>query len=207
MTATQELFTPRLHLCAAEPEDCWELHEIWSAPQVSGDQFDGQPPTLESALRFIESSRTAMPPLWVIRSRRTTRAIGSVAMCPFLSEPERSPVGATSGTFSASIRPGLWGHGYAFEAANAVIDHAFAAQGLRSMVARCSQGNGRGRALLERLGFNQVRHARADEQPAELRYLLLSDWTRPPGRRVQPIARQEVPHVAATSLSPLEQSP
>jgi RimJ/RimL family protein N-acetyltransferase len=53
-----------------------------------------------------------------------------------------------------------WGHGYATEAASAVLDHAFGALGLREVVSFTSVGNVRSRSVMERLGMT---HDPADD--------------------------------------------
>lgn len=46
-----------------------------------------------------------------------------------------------------------WGRGYAFEAAQAVVEYAFGTAGLHRLAARTHAGNDRSAKLLERLGF------------------------------------------------------
>jgi RimJ/RimL family protein N-acetyltransferase len=46
-----------------------------------------------------------------------------------------------------------WGHGYAFEAMTAILDHAYHELGLERLWARFHAGNESSRVLLERLGF------------------------------------------------------
>ena len=46
-----------------------------------------------------------------------------------------------------------WGHGYATDAARAVLDHAFGAMGLKTVFAQTSDSNARSTRMMHRLGF------------------------------------------------------
>ena len=59
------------------------------------------------------------------------------------------------------FRLDLWGKGYAHEAMQAVIAHAFGALGLARLWARSHSGNARSKRLLERLGFEHEGTLRA----------------------------------------------
>jgi RimJ/RimL family protein N-acetyltransferase len=55
--------------------------------------------------------------------------------------------------FGVHIASRHWRHGYAFEAASSVIDHAFAARGVKALFAGHNPANAASRSLLTRLGF------------------------------------------------------
>jgi RimJ/RimL family protein N-acetyltransferase len=55
--------------------------------------------------------------------------------------------------FGVHIASRHWRHGYAFEAASSVIDHAFAALGVKALFAGHNPANAASRSLLTRLGF------------------------------------------------------
>jgi ribosomal-protein-alanine N-acetyltransferase len=56
-----------------------------------------------------------------------------------------------------ALRSAFWGHGYAFEAASAVLAHGRNAFGLRRIVAIVTPGNLVSKALLEKLGLRYER--------------------------------------------------
>ena len=74
-------------------------------------------------------------------------------------------VGLSVPTFTAPFMPCVeigwrlaaahWGHGYATEAARAVLDHAWDAVGLDEAVSFTTAGNARSRAVMERLGMRR----------------------------------------------------
>ena len=68
-----------------------------------------------------------------------------------------------------ALLPPYWGHGYAFEAASAVLAEAREAHGLRRIVAITSLGNDPSIQLLGKLGFRFERIARFTEGGEELR--------------------------------------
>ena len=56
------------------------------------------------------------------------------------------------------VRHGHWGRGYAAEAAQAVISHAFGALGVRGLFAGHHEDNQASRRILENLGFRYTHH-------------------------------------------------
>jgi len=52
-----------------------------------------------------------------------------------------------------SLDPASWGHGYAAEAAEAVLGYAFGVVGLDRVIAEIDEGNTASAALAERLGM------------------------------------------------------
>jgi RimJ/RimL family protein N-acetyltransferase len=80
-----------------------------------------------------------------------------------------------------------WGHGYATEAARAVLDHAWDVVGLDELVSFTTAGNARSRAVMERLGMQRdpaedFAHPRLPEGHP-LRPHVLYRIARPAGRR------------------------
>jgi RimJ/RimL family protein N-acetyltransferase len=62
-----------------------------------------------------------------------------------------------------SLAPGAWGHGYATEAAQAVVDYGLGFLGLPEVLAEVDEGNAASVAVIERLGMT-----RFDVVPGEL---------------------------------------
>jgi [ribosomal protein S5]-alanine N-acetyltransferase len=53
------------------------------------------------------------------------------------------------------VAPGAWGHGYATEAARAVVVHALGALELPEVLAEVDEGNAASVAVIERLGMTR----------------------------------------------------
>ncbi len=69
--------------------------------------------------------------------------------------PSPRSIGITAGLeVDFVLAKPLWGHGYAQEAMNAIIDH-MTGLGLKRLAARLHAGNMRSEALLRRLHFQQ----------------------------------------------------
>lgn len=56
------------------------------------------------------------------------------------------------------MHPGFWNHGYATEAATALLDHCFGKLGAHRVVASCDPNNARSWKLMERLGMRREAH-------------------------------------------------
>jgi len=52
-----------------------------------------------------------------------------------------------------SLAPGAWGHGYATEAARAVMEHGLGPLGLPEVLAEVDEGNAASVAVVKRLGM------------------------------------------------------
>lgn len=96
--------------------------------------------------------------------------------------------GLTEGEIGWTIVPGQGGHGYATEAARAVLEIAFEHYGLRRVVANLDARNDRSAALCERLGMRRESHRIGDfwskgRWTDSLDYALLADeWRAGRGR-------------------------
>jgi len=78
-----------------------------------------------------------------------------------------------------------WGHGYASEAALAVLDHGFDTLGLEEIVSFTSLANLRSRAVMERIGMSFVEefdHPRLEPGHPLRRHVLYATGTKPAGR-------------------------
>lgn len=79
--------------------------------------------------------------------------------------------------------PAFGGHGYALEAVQAMVDHAFGTLGVRRLTAGCFADNAASVRLLEKLGMRREQHGLQDSWHAELGWvdgytyaLLQSEW-------------------------------
>ncbi len=78
-----------------------------------------------------------------------------------------------------------WGHGYASEAATAVLDHGFSALGLSEIVSFTAVRNLRSRAVMERIGMHRVaefEHPRLPEGHPLRQHVLYATGTKPTER-------------------------
>ena len=79
-----------------------------------------------------------------------------------------------------------WAMGYGFEAASAIVNHAFNSTGLERLVASHHHGNGASRRILDRLGFRFTHHALTYSRawghrvPTAFMELSKSEWLRTP---------------------------
>jgi RimJ/RimL family protein N-acetyltransferase len=103
--------------------------------------------------------------LCVIELRETGAAIG---VCGLLKRDWLDDV-----DLGFALLPPYWGHGYAFEAASAVLAEAREAHGRRRIVAVTSLGNEASIQLLGKLGFRFERIARFTDGGEELRLFAL----------------------------------
>ncbi|MEU4720294.1 GNAT family N-acetyltransferase [Nonomuraea dietziae] len=142
------LATERLVLRPVQPGDLAELRAHWTAPDVRRFLFDGAVLSSEEIAEIIESSEqdfaTSGYGLWTVRQREGTELVGTAGLRP-LEELWLEVV--------YSLAPTAWGHGYATEAARAVVDHALTTLGLPEVLAEVDQGNTASVAVVERLGM------------------------------------------------------
>lgn len=106
--------------------------------------------THDDALRYLRDGPMAMYArvgfgLYLVELRDTGEPIG---ICGPIKRDAREDV-----DIGFAFLPAFWGHGYAYEAAMAVLAYARSALGLSRIVAILSHDNRRSTALLERLGF------------------------------------------------------
>ncbi|MBV9572385.1 MAG: GNAT family N-acetyltransferase [Alphaproteobacteria bacterium] len=90
---------------------------------------------------------------WAVALTADGLAIGECDLSEIDEHNRRAEVGFL-------FRRASWGKGYAREAMNAVVEHAFETMRLERLSARVHAGNERGRRLLEKLGFSYEGMAR-----------------------------------------------
>ncbi|WP_321499996.1 GNAT family N-acetyltransferase [Breoghania sp.] len=104
---------------------------------------------LAAARNWIESTRNTEPGTasYAVRLKSTGRIIGA---CGY----QFGPVGqGREPELGYWIGEPFWGHGYATEAAQAVIDHAFTVAGHDAVTASCRLTNPASRRVIEKCGF------------------------------------------------------
>jgi RimJ/RimL family protein N-acetyltransferase len=150
--AAPTLFTKRLRLRGWRDSDLEPFAELNADPHVM--QFYPRP--LDRARSDASADR--------IRATLDARGFGLWAVEASDAAPFLGYVGLAEPAFRSHFTPCVeigwrlahryWGHGYATEAAKAVLDHAFGALGLSEVVSFTAQDNRRSRRVMERLGMS-----------------------------------------------------
>ena len=142
------LHTERLILRPVTAGDHAVLLAHWAAPDVRRFLFDGAMLSSAEITEAIEDSTRdfgrAGYGLWLIHEKDRTGVVGTAGLRPL------DDLGLE---IFYSLAPGSWGHGYATEAARAVLDHALGPLGLPEVLAEVDEGNTASIAVLERLGM------------------------------------------------------
>lgn len=147
-----DLHTPRLHLQHVEPSDSWELWELLDTPAIRVPLLRGHSIPMEAMAGFLAPHIAQAPSLWVMRARRTARALGFVSIRGLL--PSASSLRGTGPhELILALSPAVRGMGYATEAAHAVIEHAFDSLQVDRLTAMCPAKDTHSGTLLDSLGF------------------------------------------------------
>lgn len=144
--------TPRLVLRPFTAADGAALHAYLGLAEVVRFEPYG-PVTRDGAER--EAARRAGDPRLVAAVRREDDVLVGHVYCA----PEGPPAWRTWAV-GYVFDPRYGGVGYATEAARAVVDHCFRAEGAHRVVAGCDPRNERSWRLLERLGMRREGHER-----------------------------------------------
>jgi RimJ/RimL family protein N-acetyltransferase len=157
-----EFATARLHVNALREDDAAALFRYRADPLVA--RYQGWcPATCEEAARFISAQRQASldhPDSWFQRAIRLSRdgaLIGDIGVYV-----PRDPQGSYE--FGITLAPSHQRHGYAREAAKALLDFLFEARGARRVQASIDPRNAACAALLRSLGMRQEAHFRESLQ-------------------------------------------
>ncbi|GAB4115453.1 MAG: GNAT family protein [Roseiflexaceae bacterium] len=105
--------------------------------------------TPAEALAIIDFYLSAPNPRynrWVIVRQHDGCPIGTCGFHKWVAMHQRAEIGY-------DLSPSYWGHGYMFEAIQAMLDHGFGTLGLHRIEALVARENQRSARLLERLGF------------------------------------------------------
>jgi RimJ/RimL family protein N-acetyltransferase len=144
------LTTERLVLRPVTADDHAWLLAHWTAPAVRRFLFDG---AIMSAAEITEAIEDATRDfaangygLWLIRETDGTELAGTAGLRPL------ADLGLE---VFYSLVPGVWGSGYATEAACAVVRHALGPLGLPEVLAEVDEGNTASVAVVKRLGMTQ----------------------------------------------------
>jgi RimJ/RimL family protein N-acetyltransferase len=154
--------TPRLRLepmGAEHAEDLWRLQRDEAVAR-----WYGRPWTLEDALRYARRRAELWEAngvdKWMAYDRTSGELVGRGGLC-MDDELECLEVGWT-------VRPDLWGRGYATEIGRAGLALAFDDLGADEVVAFTGPDNRRSMAVMERLGMSEPREIVYKGDPAVL---------------------------------------
>jgi len=142
------LSTERLVRRPVTTDDHAAVLAHWTQPDVRRFLFDG------AALSGVEVAETIEESIgdfaargfgvWLIELGSTADLIGTAGL---------RPLGSSGLEIFYSLAPGAWGHGYATEAARAVVEYGLGPLGLPEVLAEVDEGNAASVAVVKRLGM------------------------------------------------------
>ena len=142
------LSTERLVLRPVMADDHAAVLAHWTQPDVRRFLFDG------AALSGVEVAETIDESIgdfaargfgvWLIELGSAAGLIGTAGL---------RPLGSSGLEIFYSLAPGAWGHGYATEAARAVVEYGLGPLGLPEVLAEVDEGNTASVAVVKRLGM------------------------------------------------------
>jgi len=142
------LTTERLVLRPVTAHDHAALLAHWTEPDVRRFLFDGATLSAAEVAETIEDSARDFAVggygVWLIGEEHGTGLVGTAGLRPL------EDLGLE---IFYSLAPGSWGHGYATEAARAVVEHALGPLGLPEVLAEVDEGNAASVAVVKRLGM------------------------------------------------------
>ncbi len=176
----QNLTTERLILRPWQHDDAPRLLDLLSRIEVMQWLGDGEPQLMQDLDeahqridRYAERSAEAPRGIWAIEPKAGGEPRGTVLLVTL--------PGAEDGEVEIGwhLHPDSWGHGYATEAARAVLAHGFAA-GLPEILAVTHLGNEPSQRVCHRIG---MRHLGVVEKwydlPSELYRITSAEWLAP----------------------------
>jgi RimJ/RimL family protein N-acetyltransferase len=142
------LSTERLVLRPVTADDHAALLAHWTQPEVRRFLFDGAALSAAEVAETIEESIGHFAArgfgIWLIELGAEVGLAGTAGLRPL----EESGL-----EIFYSLAPGAWGHGYATEAARAVMEYGLGALGLPEVLAEVDEGNAASVAVVKRLGM------------------------------------------------------
>jgi len=155
---TQTIETERLTLRLFTPDDADFLYDVFRRPEVARWSGDGVPiADRDEALRRIagQPKRAGDHPaagIFHVSVRDTSVPAGLVLFAPL---PSSEGVDRDDMEVGWHFHPDAWGHGYATEAAQALVDRGFEA-GLTEIYAVTHPDNAASQAVCRRLGMTDL---------------------------------------------------
>ncbi len=157
------LSTERLVLRPVTADDHAAVLAHWTQPDVRRFLFDGAAPSAAEVAETIEESIGDFAArgfgVWLIELSSAARLdstvaglVGTAGLRP-LGGSGLEPLGGSGLEIFYSLAPGAWGHGYATEAARAVVEYGLGPLGLPEVLAEVDEGNAASVAVIKRLGM------------------------------------------------------
>ena len=145
------LSTERLVLRPVTADDHDALLAHWTQPDVRRFLFDGAAPSAAEVAETIEESIGHFAArgfgIWLIE-------LGSgVGLAGLAGTAGLRPLEESGLEIFYSLAPGAWGHGYATEAARAIVEYGVGPLGLPEVLAEVDEGNAASVAVVKRLGM------------------------------------------------------
>ena len=142
------LTTGRLVLRPVTADDHAALLAHWTQPDVRRFLFDGAALSAAEVAETIGESIGDFAArgygIWLIELGSRAGLVGTAGLRPL----EESGL-----EIFYSLTPGAWGHGYATEAARAVLEYGLGPLGLPEVLAEVDEGNAASVAVVKRLGM------------------------------------------------------
>ena len=142
------LSTERLVLRPVTADDHAALLAHWTQPDVRRFLFDGAALSAAEVAQTIEESTGHFAArgfgIWLIELGTAAGPVGTAGLRPL----EESGL-----EIFYSLAPGAWGHGYATEAARAVVEYGLGPLALPEVLAEVDEGNAASVAVVKRLGM------------------------------------------------------
>jgi [ribosomal protein S5]-alanine N-acetyltransferase len=149
------LSTERLVLRPVTVGDHAALLAHWTQPDVRRFLFDGAALSAAEVAETIEESIGDFAArgfgVWLIELGSAARLVSTAA--GLVGTAGLRPLGDTGLEIFYSLAPGAWGHGYATEAARAVVEYGLGPLGLPEVLAEVDEGNAASVAVVRRLGM------------------------------------------------------
>ena len=146
------LRTERLVIRPYRDDDATALHEVFGSPEVM--RWTPSPPSKDVAETAQRLARTMVftarqSPgfgLWALELQSPSEFLGQVGLFPVEGKGPEVEV-------AYELAPRVWGHGYATEAARALVEYGFGELGLRRIVALILPDNARSRNVASKCGM------------------------------------------------------
>ena len=148
------LSTERLVLRPVTTDDHAALLAHWTQPDVRRFLFDGAALSAAEVTETIGESVADFAArgygIWLIELGSGAALAGSA---PLVGTAGLRPLEESGLEIFYSLAPGAWGHGYATEAARAVVEYGLGPLGLPEVLAEVDEGNTASVAVVKRLGM------------------------------------------------------
>ena len=149
------LSTERLVLRPVTADDHAALLAHWTQPDVRRFLFDGAALSAAEVAETIEESIGDFAArgfgIWLIELGSAASLVSTAA--GLVGTAGLRPLGDTGLEIFYSLAPGAWGHGYATEAARAVVEYGLGPLALPEVLAEVDEGNAASVAVVTRLGM------------------------------------------------------